>query len=164
MLSGLESGVVDLAVAVFSIFSIHDEFTFPLICTFISGASASIFPKLILFWSHGFHGNIPLIKYSGFNIHCGTISSNITSCAFDGPKFIISILYVNKSPAITGLGLPVFFTIISANVFTFVVVVEVLLSGFGSGVVEAIFAVLIIFSIQDLFTIPLICTFISFAP
>ena len=63
---------------------------------------------------------------------------------------------MSSSPAIAGFGMAVFTTDISAEVLTWVIIVELLLSGIGFGVVELITAVLLKAWSADEFTIPLI--------
>nr|WP_255446875.1 hypothetical protein [Bacillus sp. SH5-2] len=104
---------------------------------------------------HGLNVIPSSIENSGFKISLGIASVRVTFSASDGPAFETTIVYVRVSPASTGLGLSNLTTEISADAFTGVSTVEVLLVGSGSGVVESTVAVFVMIPVAKGLTVPL---------
>ena len=114
LLSGFGSGVEDTTVAVLLNEDIALVLTVPRIA--ISLVSWFISVPILRLPVQGKKVTPPSTEYSAFKNNEGIVSFKVTLSADDGPALWILISNVNSSPGVTGLGLAVFITEISANV------------------------------------------------
>ena len=147
------SGVGEVTVAVLIILSVASKLTVPRIRTVMALSTARV-PKSRL-PVHGSKVVPPSIEYSGSIRVSGIVSLKTTFSALEGPKLFTLISYCNKVPGTAELESAVLITKRSADGLTSVSVVDVLLSRFGSSVVEETTAVFMRISVADESTIPL---------